>query len=92
MPPDDLQRVVHDADGRFVARCDMVWELGGGRLLIIEMDGGHHRRAGRVRIDNRRDRDLVALGYIVYHLGWEHLGGQIPGIVRRELGRAGRLR
>lgn len=84
VPPDDLQRVVLDEDGQFVARCDLVWELGDGRLLIVEMDGGHHRVNGRARQDNARDRALTALGHVVYHFGWEHLGPVIAATVPRE--------
>lgn len=92
LPPDDLQRIVRDAEGRFVARCDLVWELGAGRLLIVEMDGGHHRKTGQISRDNTRDNDLTGLGHVVYHLGWPHLRGEtLPSTVRRELTRAGRL-
>lgn len=91
VPPDDLQRVVLDSRGRFVGRCDMVWELGGGRLLIIEMDGGHHRRHGQIDIDNARDNRLTREGHVVYHYGWRHLRtGVIAATVRDELARAAR--
>lgn len=91
VPPDDLQRVVLDARGRFIGRCDMVWELGGGRLLVIEMDGGHHRRDGQIDIDNARDNSLTRAAHVVYHYGWRHLGTHvIAATVRDELSRAGR--
>ena len=91
VPPDDLQRKIYDAEGRFVARCDLVWELGQGRLLIIEMDGGHHRQTGQIARDNTRDNELTGLGHVVYHLGWSHLRSEtLPSTVRRELLRHGR--
>lgn len=83
VPPDDLQRVVTDELGRFVARCDLVWDLGGGRLLIIEMDGAHHRRPGQIRRDNARDSALAALGHSVHHLTWAQVhDGTLLAIVR----------
>ena len=92
LPPDGLQRVIHDAEGRFVARCDLVWDLGGGRLLIIEMDGAHHRKTGQISRDNTRDNELTGLGHVVYHLDWSHLWNEtLPSTVRRELLRHGRL-
>lgn len=92
VPPDDLQRVILDERGEFVARCDLVWDLGGGRLLVIEMDGEHHRRTGQILRDNARDSDLAGLGHVVHHLSWEDLfNGRLVRIVRRELRQAGRL-
>lgn len=92
VPPDDLQRVIRDAVGIFVARCDMVWDLGGGRLLIVEMDGGHHRKDGQIDVDNARDNALHRLGHVVYHFTWRDLlNGLVHATVRAELIRAGRL-
>ncbi len=86
VPPDDLQRKVFDRSGREVARCDMVWELGGGRLLIVELDGDDHRRTDGIERDNRRDRTLTALGHLVVHFCWEDLAtGAIWRLVRRVL-------
>lgn len=92
VPPHDLQRVVRDRFGAFVARCDMVWELGGGRLLIIELDGEHHRRTGQIDRDNSRDNDLTTLGHRVFHLAWHHLGtGAIWRLVMKILAEEGCL-
>ncbi|PWD51918.1 hypothetical protein C8046_15980 [Serinibacter arcticus] len=92
VPPDDLQRTVLDQWGEFVARCDLVWELGDGRLLIIEMDGAHHRQTGQITRDNARDSALIGLGHVVHHVSWSDLfDGRLVAIVRRELHRAGRL-
>lgn len=87
-PPDDLQTVVLDGAGRFVARCDLTWDLGAGRLLIIEMDGAHHRRLGGILKDNARDLALTALGHVIYHLEWRHIAdGTLTAVVMTELDR-----
>lgn len=92
LAPNDLQRVVLDERGTFIGRFDMTWDLGGGRLLIIEMDGAHHRQNGTARRDSAKDNALRRLGHVVYHLGWEDLGtGELVRTVRVELQRAGRL-
>ncbi|WP_344100644.1 dihydrofolate reductase family protein [Myceligenerans crystallogenes] len=40
IPPDDLQRNIHDDDGDFIGRGDLLWYLGGGRwLMVISVDG-----------------------------------------------------
>ncbi|ROR97343.1 uncharacterized protein DUF559 [Salana multivorans] len=92
VPPDDLQRRVRDQTGRVVARCDLVWELGGGRLLVVELDGEHHRRDAGIERDNARDRALVALGHRVLHFAWEDLAtGVIWRLVLTILAEEGRL-
>lgn len=90
--PHDLQREIWDGCGRFVARCDMVWELGKGRLLIVELDGAHHRQNGQAKRDNLRDTRLTSLGHVVYHFDWADLvSGAIWRTVARELQRHGVL-
>lgn len=73
IPPDDLQHEVRMPSGAFVARCDMVWFLPGGRLLILELDGAHHRRNGQIDRDNQRDNQLTTLGHRVLHKTWEQM-------------------
>lgn len=86
--PDDLQTVVLTGDERFVARCDLTWQLSPGRLLIVEADGAHHR--DQVRKDYVRDNDLTALGHVVFHYSSDALGtGEITATVRTELAKAG---
>lgn len=92
VPPDQLQHRFFDAHGRFIARCDMVWKLPGGRYLVIELDGDHHRRGGQIDTDNAQDNDLTLLGHRVFHLGWQHLRtGEIWRTVVRVLVEEGAL-
>lgn len=92
-PPDDLQRVVRTREGGFIARCDLVWEIGGGRLLIIELDGAHHRKNGQIHVDNAQDNALSALGHRVFHFAWHQLAtGEIWRTVMRVLIEEGHYR
>ncbi|SDT32533.1 hypothetical protein SAMN04488543_3748 [Friedmanniella luteola] len=92
--PVEPQRVVRDADGRFVARADL-WIVGTRRLH--EDDGEVHRDRAVHRSDLDRDRRLLDVGLQRY--GWtasEVLrGGPLVASADAALGRAwdgGRLR
>lgn len=63
IPPDALQLVMHDAWGRFVARVDMAWWLGGRRWLVAEIDG-IKAHSGEVALihDSKRQNPIVAAG------------------------------
>lgn len=52
--PDDLQRDLFDSAGRFLGRADMVWYLGGGRWLIVEIDSQEFHGT-----DRQAERDAV---------------------------------
>lgn len=67
--PDDLQREVFDARGRFLARADLAWFLGGDhdagadRWLLVEIDSDEfHTSAQQVRADAARQNGLLAVG------------------------------
>ena len=61
--PDDLQREFFDATGRFLGRADMVWYLGDGRWLIVEIDSHEfHGYERQVQHDATRQNRLLAEG------------------------------
>lgn len=63
--PDQLQVEIRDADGRFVGRGDLGWELPGGRWLIAEIDGREfHESPEAVLHDRRRQNALLATGRV----------------------------
>ncbi|MCY7395151.1 MAG: hypothetical protein LH468_03190 [Nocardioides sp.] len=51
---------LHDEEGRFIARADL---LVAGTRTLHEYDGAHHRTVAGHRGDLRRDRRLLAAGY-----------------------------
>lgn len=62
LPRPVTQYVVHDDDGRFVARLDLAYPH---RKLGIEYDGDQHRSREAFRNDARRLNDLRACGWTV---------------------------
>jgi very-short-patch-repair endonuclease len=58
LPRPGVQVSIHDDQGRFVARPDLLYPL---QRLAIEYDGGHHR--DRLVDDNRRQNGLVGAGF-----------------------------
>ena len=74
-PPDDLQREFRDDDGRLLGRADLVWHLGGGRWLIVEIDGGaFHSSDDQLGRDAVRQNDLLEGGsLIVFRFRSAHL-------------------
>ena len=62
LPAPDLQHVVRDAAGAFVARVDLAWPE---REVVVEFDGDVHRER-RVFVDDvRRQNGLVLAGWTV---------------------------
>jgi len=57
LPPPEAQVSIHDDQGRFLGRPDLLYRLHG---LAIEYDGGNHR--DRLVDDNRRQNGLVGAG------------------------------
>jgi very-short-patch-repair endonuclease len=74
------QHVVEDADGRFVARVDLVWlELG----LFVELDGQQHR--DQPVYDARRETAVVAAtGWLCGRFTWREVT-RVPGSTARRL-------
>jgi hypothetical protein len=64
LPLPDLQTPRVDASGR-TRFCDATWRLPGGRLVILETDGGFHMEVEHWEDDIVRERDLVTTGAIV---------------------------
>jgi Protein of unknown function (DUF559) len=58
LPPPEVQVSIHDAEGRFVGRPDLLYRA---QCLAIEYDGGNHR--DRLVDDNRRQNGLVGAGF-----------------------------
>jgi uncharacterized protein DUF559 len=57
LPPPEVQVSIHDDQGRFLGRPDLLYRLQG---LAIEYDGGNHRE--RLVDDNRRQNGLIGAG------------------------------
>ena len=63
LPKPTPNKHIYDARGRFVARCDLVFEV---QRVIVEYDGLWHRKEqSQRRKDRRRIAALEALGYTV---------------------------
>ena len=58
LPRPEVQVSIHDAEGRFVGRPDLLYLA---QRLAIEYDGGNHR--DRLVDDNRRQNGLVSAGF-----------------------------
>jgi hypothetical protein len=58
LPPPEVQAPIHDAQGRFVGRPDLLYRA---QCLAIEYDGGNHR--DRLAYDDRRQNGLVGAGF-----------------------------
>ncbi len=58
LPPPEVQVSIHDDQGRFLGRPDLLYRLQG---LAIEYDGGNHR--DRLVEDNRRQNGLIGAGF-----------------------------
>jgi hypothetical protein len=64
LPIPDRQTRRIDASGR-VRYTDAKWRLPGGKVVILEVDGGFHMEVEHWEGDIRRERDLVVTGAIV---------------------------
>ncbi|GII98474.1 hypothetical protein CLV28_0795 [Sediminihabitans luteus] len=87
VPPHVLQLVVRDATGAFVGRADMAWRLGGGRWLVVEMDGRDVHGAPRaVYADRARQNAMLATGRVeMLRFTGQDSPEQIGAVVRRTL-------
>ncbi|MBL0888948.1 type IV toxin-antitoxin system AbiEi family antitoxin domain-containing protein, partial [Myceligenerans indicum] len=63
LAPDDLQRDLFDDAGTFLGRGDLLWHLGDGRWLVVEVDGAEfHSGDQALRRDTIRQNGLIASG------------------------------
>ncbi|GAB3167509.1 hypothetical protein GCM10027059_28520 [Myceligenerans halotolerans] len=63
IPPDDLQRDLVDDDGEFLGRGDLLWYLGCGRWLVVEIDGAeYHSGEPALRRDTVRQNRMIGSG------------------------------
>jgi len=62
LPAPDLQHVIVDAHGHFIARVDLAYPR---QMIAIEYDGAVHRDPGVFAADLRRQNQLVAAGWTV---------------------------
>ncbi|MDZ7885508.1 MAG: hypothetical protein U5N53_22595 [Mycobacterium sp.] len=87
MRPSGTQIVVRDARGRIIAKVDMGWA---DLKIAVQYDGGHHQtdRATYVR-DQKVNRDLAALGWIVIRVISEDSDADVVGRVAAALFRRG---
>jgi very-short-patch-repair endonuclease len=58
LPPPEVQTVLYDDSGNFLARADLYYPQA---HLVIEFDGGNHR--DRLVSDDRRQNSLINAGY-----------------------------
>lgn len=87
IPLPDLQHVVRDALGAFLARADLAWPE---HRVIVEFDGDVHRERDVFVKDLRRQNALVAAGWTVLRFTSADVRGRPEYVVeqiRRALGR-----
>jgi hypothetical protein len=64
LPVPDRQTKRLDASGR-LRYTDAEWRLAGGKVVVLEVDGGFHMGVEHWEDDIARERDLVATGAVV---------------------------
>lgn len=64
LPPPRLQQVRHDSEGRR-RYLDAVWDLPGGRTLVVEVDGALHIVQQRWWSDQLRQNDIALSGAMI---------------------------
>ncbi len=84
LPLPDRQARRIDASGR-VRYTDAEWRLPGGKVVILEVDGGFHMDVGHWEDDIVRERDLVTTGAVVLRCTDRELDeepGRVAGSLR----------
>jgi very-short-patch-repair endonuclease len=80
LPEPDLHVAVHDPEGRFLGRADMVWPA---ERVALEYDGDHHRTdRGTFHGDRRRGNGFAANGWIVIRATSADLRDPAPMLAR----------
>lgn len=81
--PDDLQRDLFDDSGAFLGRGDLLWYLGDGRWLVVEVDGAEfHTGDQALRRDTIRQNGLIASGTTILRFYPDALRHPGPYITR----------
>ncbi len=80
-PRRQVKRV--DAAGR-VRYHDAEWDVPGGDVVVLEIDGGHHREAAHWEADMKRERAIVVSGRRVLRCTNFELRAE-PGVIVRDL-------
>lgn len=90
-PPDELQLVVLDDRGRFLARVELAWRLPDGRWLLVEVDGiDFHSSRADVVADFHRQNHVVTAGTLFRrYTGGDAASGRIAVEVSRILAGSG---
>jgi hypothetical protein len=91
VPPDRLQPAVRDATGRFLARVDLAWYLGGGAWLLGEIDGldWHGTRRAVVADLHRQNAIVTSTTVLRRWTGTQAGNGSLVADVRPVLEQAG---
>lgn len=80
LPPPQVQFVILDRDGRFVARVDLAWDE---YKLAVEYDGlWHVGSAQQLHDDRKRLNAVVGLGWTVLHVTAARLRADFDGVLR----------
>jgi hypothetical protein len=88
LPRPQVQFVILDRDGQFVARVDLAWDE---YQLAVEYDGlWHVGSAQRMHDDRKRLNAVVGLGWTVLHVTAARLRDDFDGVLREVRGAMGR--
>lgn len=91
VPPDTLQLVVVDRQGRFLARVDLAWFLPDGRALLVEVDGQEVHSRPEALFDDRARQNRIVTGRTVVrrYTGRDAWRGSLAAELTQLLGAAG---
>lgn len=90
-PPDEVQLVVLDSRGTFLARVEFGWRLPDGRWLLVEVDGvDFHASPSAVLADFHRQNKVITAGTLLRrYSGSDALAGRLAAEIGRILDAAG---
>jgi hypothetical protein len=90
-PPDELQLVVLDGRGQFLARVEFGWRLPDGRWLLVEVDGlDFHTSPSAIIADFHRQNTVITAGTLLRrYSGSDARSGRLAAEVGRILNAAG---
>ncbi|MEX2393508.1 MAG: hypothetical protein WD826_03405 [Actinomycetota bacterium] len=85
LPPPEIEYVILDADGRFIARVDLCYPR---EKLVIELDDWDtHSSPRALSLSNMRQNAIEELGYTLRRFTWNDLDrpAYVKGVVARAL-------